>query len=112
MTTRWQVERAVLASDLEPQPRLILLALCVRSVAATAVIPEEHTPSLVEIAEMTGLAKSTVAEWMKVLDPAGWVTREKPADTSKYERTSYALGVGAASVSRPDRALRVSRKRA
>lgn len=112
MTTRWQVEKAVLASKLEPQPRLIVLALCVKAVAATAVIPEEHTPSLVEIADITGLAKSTVSEWMKPLDAAGWVIREQPTGDSKTTRISYALGVGESSVARPKRASRAKKKAA
>jgi hypothetical protein len=112
MPTRWQVERAVLAAKMESQAKVIVLALCVKSVAATAVVPPEHTPSLVELADMAGLAKSTVAEWLKVLDAAGWVRRERPAEGSKYERTSYALDVGAASVSPPSRAARKSRKAA
>ncbi len=96
MTTRWEVERAVCASDLSPQERLTALTLLTMATAENAVIPAEHTPSLTRIQSMTGQGATTVKRALNGLEAAGWVVRKRP-DVAKAradkERTRYALKV-------------------
>lgn len=103
MTTRWEVEKAVLYSQLEPSARLLMLALLAKADNDSAAIPPEHTPSLTTIQEMTGLARSAVAEWLTALEQAGWIIRTKPPKRSKADRTQYALNRGEATAVRPKR---------
>lgn len=94
--TKWDVERAIFASDLAPPARLVLLALCALSSSNTAEIPEEFTPSLSRLASMTGLARSTVAEQLNVLETGGWVKRKRPPVAkarANGARTQYRLKV-------------------
>lgn len=94
MVTRWDVERAVLHSQLDPPARLLVLALLTKANNDTAVIPPEHSPSLTTIQGMTGLSRSAVAEWLDALEIAGWVTRTRPSRPNSRARTQYALTVG------------------
>jgi hypothetical protein len=41
--TRWEVEKAVLWSDLEPPARLIVLALLTKADNDTAAVPKERS---------------------------------------------------------------------
>lgn len=109
MVTRWDVERAVLHSQLDPPARLLVLALLTKANNDTAVIPPEHSPSLTTIQGMTGLSRSAVAEWLDALEIAGWVKRIRPSRPNRGDRTQYALTVGeSVAQKRP----RPSRKRA
>lgn len=96
MTTRWEVERAVFASDLTPTERLTALTLLAMTDADSAVIPAEHTPSLTRIQAMTGQGATTVKRALNALEESGWVVRKRP-DVAKAradkERTRYALKV-------------------
>lgn len=98
MSTRWQVESAVLYSQLEPAARLVMFALLTKVDNDTAVVPAEFSPSLSTLAAMTGLGRSTVAAWLNKLEAGGWLTRTRPPKKSKDERTQYALHA----VSSPD----------
>ena len=49
--TRWEVERAVLASDLPPPAWHLMLTIAVYVDWKTATTPREHTPSLTVLAE-------------------------------------------------------------
>lgn len=91
MSTRREVEQAVLFSGLEPGARLVMLALLTKADYGTAVIPEEHSPSLSTLAGMTGFSRSSVAKWLNVLESGGWVTRDRPEKRTRDERTRYAL---------------------
>jgi hypothetical protein len=96
VSTRWEVERALFASDLSAQQRLLVLTLLSMADSKTAVVPAEHTPSLSRLAGMTKLAKSTVAKELNTLEASGWVDRLRPsieAARSKKERTRYRLTV-------------------
>ncbi len=109
MVDRWTVERAVRHSlcPLDPPGRQLILTLLTWSDPATATIPERFTPSLTDLVNATGLARSSVAKWLNLLegkDGEGgevrtenkWVWRERPtvADArSKKARTVYRLGV-------------------
>lgn len=93
MTTRWEVEKAVCWSNLEPSARLIVLALLTKADNDTAVVKPEHAPSLTTLAAMTGLSRSTVADWLNGLEDAGWIKRHRPAKGGR-SRTSYTLLAG------------------
>ncbi len=95
VTTRWEVEQAVLRSKLPPQSRLIVLMLLVKADNETAVIPPEFSPSLTTLEAATGLSRSMVAKYLSELESLGWVKRSQPARKTKYDRTNYALAPGA-----------------
>lgn len=101
-----QLQRAVLRSEIPATGRHILLTLAVKANWETGVIAAEYTPSLAGLAEDTGLSKSTIAEWLDVLDTAGWVKRERPPRASKDERTLYTLLIGSPCVPKPQRSSR------
>lgn len=103
MATRWEVEKAVLWSDLEPPARLIVLTLLTKVDNETGAISTEHTPSLSTLVGMTGLARSAVTEWLNALEDAGWVKRIRPP-VGKRGRTTYVLLIGAQTVVRRTRA--------
>lgn len=88
-------------SKLEPSARLVLCALMSKADNDTAEVAPEHSPSLTTLAEMTGLAKSAVAEWLNALEDAGWVKRIRGA--SRTARTIYALLVGGQTAARRPR---------
>lgn len=77
-TSRWDFERAVLASDLPAPRRLILLALAVRADADTCRIPDEYSPSHARIADDTGLSRRTVVDHLAALETGGWVHITRP----------------------------------
>lgn len=108
-TSKWIIERAVFRDDrgdpdrawmldlkpLVPNDRLVMCALLSRAAAETAVIDADHTPSLSDLAELTGLDRSTVRRALNRLEAACWVVRNRPdpADArSKGARTWYRLG--------------------
>ncbi|SCL70570.1 hypothetical protein GA0070606_5441 [Micromonospora citrea] len=109
MVDRWTVERAVRHElcTLDPPGRQLVLTLLTWADAATAVIPEKFTPSLTDLQKATGLARSSVAKWLNLLEgkdgedgeerpESKWVWRERPtvADARrKKARTVYRLGV-------------------
>lgn len=98
MTTKWEVNRAVRASNLPAPSRLIMLTLSDIAVAGTAEIPPKHTPSLTVLARETGLGRSTVAEHLALLEEGGWIVRTRPdvaAARLRGERTCYRLAVPA-----------------
>lgn len=102
MSTRWEVERAVVTSELSPRARHIALTLLTLTDAKTGVVPPQFTPSLTRLVELTGYARSTVAKELNVLEAAGWVARKRPsveAARSEKERTRYRLAAPQASPS-------------
>jgi hypothetical protein len=91
--TRWDVERAVLASDLSPQAKLVMLVLLVHADART-LDTGKFSPSLTGLANATGLGRSTVARELNHLERSGWVVRVRPSSAdarSKRARTAYRL---------------------
>lgn len=119
MTTRWEVERAVFASDLPPQERLTALTLLAMTDQHNAVIPAEYTPSLTRIQSMTGQSPATVKRVLNALEAAGWVVRNRP-DVAKAradkDRTRYALKIPKTrltqSLARPTESLELGSHRA
>ena len=100
------LQHAVLNSELPAPARHLLLSLAVKADWETGVIPTEHTPALSTLVAMTGLSKSTIAEWLQALETGGWIQRDRPAKTSGTARTGYALLIGCPSIAKPDRASR------
>jgi hypothetical protein len=97
MVDRWTVERAVKREDcgLEPPGRQLVLTLLTWTDHDTAKIPERYTPSLTAIQGATGLARSTIADWLNKLEDR-WVVRKRPTVTDarrKKSRTVYQMQV-------------------
>jgi DNA-binding transcriptional MocR family regulator len=96
MPTKWEVQAAVLNSELSSTGRLLMHTLLTRANAETAVIAAEHSPSLSELARESGMDKRTVTRTMPTLEVEGWVRRKVPTlkESRKGARTRYALLVG------------------
>lgn len=93
MTSRWDVERALLVSDLPSPARLLLLVLLVHANAQTADTGK-YSPSLTKLGEETGLDRSTVRRHLDRLEREGWVIRHRPPVAlarSQKARTRYVL---------------------
>jgi len=95
MVTRWQVTKAVRASDLPSASRLIMLTLADVAEVGTAEIPAQFTPSISVLARETGLAKSTTKEHLSGLELSGWIKRSRPDQKSQWygARTRYQLTI-------------------
>lgn len=95
MVTRWEVTKAVRASDLPAASRLIMLTLADVAEVGTAEIPARFTPSLTVLARETGLGRSTVKAHLASLDGAGWLVRTRPDARAQWfgERTRYRLAL-------------------
>lgn len=103
MVTRWEVEKAVKASNIDITGRGILMILLSESNSGTAEIPPNHAPTFTDLERITGASRSTLVEWMRALSAGGWVSKLVVEGES---RTGFALSVGD-----PD-AARAPRKRA
>lgn len=91
---RWEVERAIRASELPPLARLVALSLLTRADAASATIPAEYSPSLNTIAADTGLNRASVKRHLNVLESAGWISRSRSTNAAAdHQPTRYRLGV-------------------
>jgi hypothetical protein len=104
---RWDVERAVKASDLPPIARHLLLELCTCMDAGTAVIPYRWSPSLTGMSDDTGWNRRTVIRWLDFLEQAGWLSRLRPTveDARKlHRRTAYTVIVPVGLVTASQRA--------
>lgn len=93
MPTRFEVERAVLASDLSPACKCVMLVLAVWTDNASAAIPPDSRKSLNEIARAASVDKSTVTRCLGLLEDAGWIKRRKPtmAEMKAGGKTGYRL---------------------
>ncbi len=93
---KWDVARALKASDLPAPAKLIMWDLLDSADADTAVISGQFTPSLTDLARTTGLGRSTVARELNRLERAGWVLRDRPDPVkarTEFARTGYGLAV-------------------
>jgi len=90
---RWQITKAVRASDLPAPAKLVMLVLADVAEVGTAEIPEKFTPSLRVLARETGLGEATVKRHLKALVDAGWIERTVPDGKAqgRMERTRYRL---------------------
>lgn len=96
MATRFDVERAVLASDLPAGCRHLVHVLCVRVDADTNTILRAYQPSLSELARDTGRDRRTVQRYLSALERRGWVTRDRPPRALAarlHRRTQYAIHI-------------------
>lgn len=96
MPTKFEVTKAVRASDLPAPARLVMFVLADVAETGTAEIPEQFTPSLKVLAGETGLNESTVKRHLNDLEAAGWVDRRRPTIDDarlKGERTRYRLTI-------------------
>lgn len=100
MTSRFDVERAVLRSGLPPGWRHLMHVLCTKVDQDAGVILPDFQPSLTRLARDTGMHRRTVMRHLKGLEGLGWVTRRRPAlqaQRAQHARTSYALHIGTGS---------------
>lgn len=95
MTTRFDVERAVLASELPSSERLLMLVLLTHASGDPVTIPANYTPSLTALSRESGMDRSTVQRRLRGLETVGWVIRQSPpvAESRKGARTRYRLAV-------------------
>jgi hypothetical protein len=96
MVTRFEIERAVLASTLPPGCRHLVHVLCVRIDAQAGVILAAYQPSLAELARDTGRNKRTIQRYLNVLEHQGWITRQRPLPELArrlHARTRYAVRI-------------------
>lgn len=96
MPTKFEVTKAVRASDLPAPARLVMFVLADVAETGTAEIPEQFTPSLKVLSLETGLNESTVKRHLNDLETAGWVDRRRPTIDDarlKGERTRYRLTI-------------------
>jgi hypothetical protein len=96
VATRFDIERAVLASDLPPGCRHLCHVLCVRIDAQAGRILAAYQPSLTELARDTGRDRRTIMRYLTFLERRGWVTRARPkAELARrlHQRTQYAMRI-------------------
>jgi hypothetical protein len=95
MTSRFDVERGVVASQLPKLARLLMFVLLTHADNDTAEIRERSSPSLTDLARETGMNRSTVVRTLRRLDVAGWVVRTAPpiAESRKGARTRYRMAI-------------------
>jgi hypothetical protein len=89
--------KAVRKSKLPAPARHVMLTLASLADQETAVVPDQYTPSLSELAEMTGLGRSTVAAQLNLCEEQKWVERDRPTveeSWSKKAKTRYKLRIG------------------
>jgi hypothetical protein len=94
--TKFEVTKAIRASDLPAPARLVMFVLADVAETGTAEIPEQFTPSLRVLGLETGLGESTVKRHLKELEADGWVIRHRPTvEGARYrsERTRYRLSI-------------------
>jgi hypothetical protein len=94
VATRFDIERAVLASTLPPGCRHLMHVLCVRIDAEAGLILPSYQPSLTDLARDTGRNRRTIMRYLDVLEYRGWVIRTRPATQlarQLHRRTQYAL---------------------
>jgi hypothetical protein len=94
LPNRFDVERAVERSDLEPIGRHIILVLCGRMMQGSTVIPPGHSPSLTKLAEGTGWDRRTIMRHLNLLEETGWLIRRRPDPhlaRTQHVRTAYVV---------------------
>jgi DNA-binding MarR family transcriptional regulator len=95
--TRWEIERAVLSSELPWPARYLALVLLTRADAKTAAIPATYSPSLSTLLAETGMSHAALLKYLDLLESEGWLTRRRPSmddARAKKSRTRYALRLG------------------
>lgn len=96
MSTILEAMRAVRHSALPSPARHLMMTLLSLANPSTCVIPDNHTPSLTDLTRFTGLARSTVATHLNMLEEKGWLKRDKPTVPEAWGakvRTRYFVQV-------------------
>lgn len=94
LPNRFDVERAVEASDLAPIGRHIILVLCGRMMQGSTLIPAVHSPSLTRLASGTGWDRRTIMRHLTLLEESGWLIRHRPDPhkaRTEHARTAYTV---------------------
>jgi hypothetical protein len=95
---RWRVVDAVEASDLPPPARHLMLTLCLRCGEHRAHTGQlsEYSPSLSELARLTGWKATPVKKYLGELERLGWLIRDQPPvklQRSEKARTKYTVRI-------------------
>lgn len=98
MPTMLQLMRAVRGSSLPPTDRHILMTLISLADPESGIIPERFQPSFSDLAQFTGLGRSTVGRRLPFVEEAGWIKRTAPSLIAAWkdkEKNSYLLQIPA-----------------
>ena len=93
-TSRFDIERAVLASKLPAICRHLVHVLCVKIDAQAGAILAVYQPSLSDLARETGWSRRTVIRKLARLEKEGWIIRDRPPPElarSRHLRTRYTI---------------------
>lgn len=95
MTSKFDIQRAVLDSDLTTSARMVMVVLLDHAGVDPVNIPAKFSPSLTTLARKSGLCRSTVCSILAELESQGWITRGRPPveQSRKHVRTRYRLAV-------------------
>jgi hypothetical protein len=94
VATRFDVERAVLASSLPAICRHLVHVLCVKVDAQAGIILSIYQPSLRDLARETGWSRRTIIRKLAVLEKQGWIIRDRPPPElarREHRRTRYTI---------------------
>lgn len=94
MPTMLNIMRAIRGSDLPPTDRHILMTLASLADPETGIIPDRFQPSFSDLAQQTGLGRSTVGRRLPFIEAAGWIKRSAPTLEAAWkdkEKNSYSL---------------------
>lgn len=94
MPAIWALMRAVRGSSLPPTDRHILMTLISLADPESGVIPDRFQPSFSDLANFTGLGRSTVGRRLPFIEEAGWLKRTAPSLLAAWkdkEKNSYVL---------------------
>jgi hypothetical protein len=95
---RWRVVDDVEASDLPGAARHLMLTLCLRLGGHRAHTGQlgEYSPSLSELARITGWKLTAVKKYLGELERLGWLIRDQPPvklQRSEKARTKYTVRI-------------------
>lgn len=96
-TSRFDVERALLRSELPPGCRHLVHVLCTYVDAEAGVILSKFQPSITQLARDTGRNRRTIIRYLAVLERWEWITRKRPTKADqrkKHARTQYTVRIG------------------
>lgn len=88
------IMRAIRGSDLPATDRHILMTLASLADPETGIIPDRFQPSFSDLAQQTGLGRSTVGRRLPFIEDAGWIKRSAPTLAAAWrdkEKNSYTL---------------------
>lgn len=118
---RWRVVDAVEASDLPPVARHLMVTLCGRLSGRGMDTGQlgEHSPSLSELARLTGWKATPVKKYLGELEQLGWLIRDQPPvklQRAEKAKTKYTVRIpaeppGMSALSRPPHDLEAEEAR-